>query len=87
MNTLWIALGWMFVALAAIYALGVAEPLARRFYPGSPGLLARLGAPLIFAGLAAACFQHFAIPALISIVTLGMVQITWSHWLRQRVRG
>ena len=87
MNTLWITFGWMFVTLAAIYALGVAEPLARRFYPGSPGFLARLAAPLIFAVLAAACFLHVAVPALIVTVALGTVQIARSRWLRRRTRG
>ena len=29
--------GWMFVALSAVFAVGVFKPFARHFYPGLPG--------------------------------------------------
>ena len=79
MNTLDTPLGWMFVALAAIFTLGIAPPFARRFYPGSPNFVRRLAAPVIFALLAAACFQGMALPALSLVVILGTALIAVSR--------
>ena len=72
MNTLDTPLGWMFVALAAIFTLGLAAPFARRFYPSSPNLLRRLAAPVIFSLLAVACFRGGALPALVVVVIVGV---------------
>jgi hypothetical protein len=74
------ALGWMFVALAGIFALGMAKPFARYYYPGLPGFPRRLAAPLIFGILAAACFMGIGRAALIFVVLLGLTLAVIGRW-------
>lgn len=64
-------LGWMFLGLAAMFSLGLIPPMAVRFYPTRPGLVARLAAPATFGLLAAACFAGFATPALYAVAGVG----------------
>ena len=73
-------LGWMFVALTAIFALGIAGPLARQYYPGPSTLPRRLAAPLIFNILAMACFMGFGQAALIFTVLLGLTLVVSRRW-------
>ncbi len=75
MNTPDTQFGWMFVAIAALFTLGLIPRFARRFYPGSPSLLRRLAAPVIFLLLAAACFAGMALPSLSLVVLLGTAMI------------
>ena len=77
-------LGWGFLLIAAIFSLGLARPFARRFYPGSPGFIPRLAAPVIFALLAAACFAGVGMLVFVLTATLGLTQIVVS---RSRRRG
>ena len=74
------ALGWMFVALAAIFALGLAGPLVRHYYPGPSTLPRRMAAPLIFSILAAACFTGIGLAALIFFVLLGLTLMIVRRW-------
>jgi len=71
MDTLNVPIGWMFVALTAIFALGLSPRWANRFYPTSPSFSRRLAAPVIFAALAAVCFAGFALQALSAVVIAG----------------
>ena len=72
-------LGWMFVALAALFALALVPRLAVRFYPARPGVGTRSAAPVIFSLLAGACFSGFDMPALVAVVLLGSAQIITSR--------
>lgn len=77
------ALAWMFVTIAAIFALGLTPHFARRFYPDMPHFRRRLAAPIIFGLLAAACFTGLAVPALALTAALGLTQVgrdRWRHW-------
>lgn len=80
MNTLDTDFGWLFAAMAAIFALGLTPQGARRFYPASPKLPGRLAAPVVFALLAAACFAGVAVEALSVVVVGGVTQIGVSRW-------
>ncbi|VTR94125.1 unnamed protein product [Gemmata massiliana] len=84
METFFVQSGWCFVALAAIFGLGLIPRLAPRFYPSSPGPLVRLVAPLIFAALGAACFIGFGLEALVSIALLGSVPVIVHRWRRRK---
>ncbi len=79
MNTLDTDFGWLFVAISAIFTLGLTPQWASRFYPASPTFLVRLAAPMIFALLASACFMGVAIQALMVIVVCGLTQIMVSR--------
>jgi hypothetical protein len=78
--------GWMFVFLAAFFALGLTASLARHFYPHSPSFLRRLAGPLIFGLLAVACFMGIGRAALILVVLSGLTLIVISHWRRRNDR-
>ena len=69
--------------VAALFALGLAKPFARHFYPGSPGLLPRLAAPLIFGGMAASCFLGVGREVLVFTVLAGLVLIAVTRWRRR----
>lgn len=75
MNTFFLSLGVLFLGLALFFLLGLLPRFARRFYPGRPGVVARAAAPLIFAGLAFACFRGAALPTLLLLVTVGSAMI------------
>ena len=70
----------MFVALATIFALGLAGPLARHYYPGPTTFSRRVAAPLIFSVLAAACFTGIGLTALIFAVLLGLTLVIVRRW-------
>ena len=76
-------LGWMFIALAALFSLALLPRLAGRFYPTRPGYVTRLAAPVIFGLIAAACFAGYGLPALAVIAVVGFAQIIAN---RKRVR-
>ena len=80
MNTLHTQLGWMFAALAALFALGLAPRLAPRFYSAAPSAPRRLAAPVLFAALAVACFLGAAVQALSAVVIAGMPLIVSRRW-------
>lgn len=73
-------LGWMFVALATIFALGIIGPLTLRYYPGQTTLPHRLAAPVIFSVLAAACFAGIGKGALIFVASLGLALAIRRRW-------
>ena len=75
MNTPDTQLGWMFVAMAAIFALGLIPRWAVRFYPTAPPFLVRLAAPVLFAVVASACFRGLAVKALALVIICGMTLI------------
>ena len=87
MNTLDTPLGWMFVLIASVFALGLTRTFARHFYPESPGFARRLAAPLSFAALAGACFRGAALPALVLTFALGATMILLSRWNRRNKSG
>ena len=60
-------MGWNFLLIAVVFALGLATPFARRFYPSSPSFVRRLAAPIIFIVLAVACFAGVGRWALICV--------------------
>ena len=72
--------GWMFLAIAAIFTLGIARPLARHYYPGRSTFPRRLAAPLIFGILAAMCFMGIGQAALIFAVLLGLTLVIIRRW-------
>ena len=72
-------LGGMFLFLALVNLAGLLNPFARHFYPGRPGVSGRAAAPVIFAGLAMACFQGAGLPALLVVAVAGMIQIAISR--------
>ncbi len=65
-------MGWMFVFMAAFFALGLLPQLAKRFYPDSARFRLRLAAPIIFGLMATACFIGLALPAMVLTVALGL---------------
>ncbi|MGH7940687.1 MAG: hypothetical protein ACREFR_06400 [Limisphaerales bacterium] len=73
-------MGWDFVVIAAIFALGLVKPFVRRFYPASAGFIRRLAAPVIFSALAATCFAGVGLWAFICAVILCLPQIVVSRW-------
>jgi len=73
-------MGWTLVLVAAIFTLGLASPFARHFYPGSPGLLHRLAAPLIFGVLAGTCFLGMGHEVLALTVLIGVPLIVADRW-------
>jgi hypothetical protein len=75
MNTPDTGFGWLFVAMAAIFALGLIPRWAVRYYPTSPPFLVRLAAPVIFAVLASACFLGLAVKAFAVLIVCGMILI------------
>jgi len=77
---LYAAFGWIFVALAAIFALGMAKPFARYYYPDLPSFPRRLAAPLIFGVLAAACFMGIGRAVLIFVVLVGLTLVFIRRW-------
>ena len=77
---LYLVFGWMFVALAGIFALGVARPFARYYYPVLPSFPRRLAAPLIFGILAAACFMGIGRAALIFVALFGLTLAVIRRW-------
>ena len=79
-------LGWSFILIAAIYALALAGPIARRFYPESPSLLVRLAAPVIFGGLGLACFAGMGRGTFICVALLGLVLISVNRWKRRGLK-
>lgn len=79
MNALHTQFGWMFTAIAAIFALGLAPRFARHFYPASPNFLVRLAAPVSLATLGTACFMGMAIQALVAVVAVGVTLILISR--------
>jgi hypothetical protein len=84
------ALGYLFVLVTALFALGLAPRLAPLFYPdyfAEPGLLRRLAAPVLFALLALSCFIGWGLQAFILTAVLGMAQIIVSRWNRQKRSG
>lgn len=80
MDTLDAPFGWLFVAMAALFALGLIPRWAVRFYPASPPFLVRLAAPIIFAVLASACFLGLSVQALTVVVVCGLTLIFVSRW-------
>jgi hypothetical protein len=78
-------LGWMFLGIAALFLLGLVPRLAGRFYPTRPRFVTRLAAPVVFGGLAAACFAGFATPALYAVAVVGAVLIVYRR--RGKVAG
>jgi hypothetical protein len=66
--------------------MGVIKPFARRFYPGSPTLFQRFAAPLVFGGLAAACFLGFGQEALLLTVAIGLALIGLNRRTRRRAK-
>jgi hypothetical protein len=69
-------LGWTLMLIAGIFSIGLSPSFAHHFYPGSPRLLRRLAAPLIFGGLAAACLMGVGFATLFLVIMLGLTQIT-----------
>jgi hypothetical protein len=76
-------MGWDFVLIAAVFALGLTKTFARRFYPALPSLKHRLAAPIIFSTLAAACFAGFGFWALTRVATLGLALMIVTRWRRR----
>ncbi len=79
-------LGWTFMLIACLFALGLATPIARHFYPDSPKFRHRLAAPLIFGALAVACFIGFGRAALFLVALLGLSLIAVSRWRRRSAK-
>ena len=76
-------MGWNFLLIAVVFALGLATLFARRFYPSSPSFVRRLAAPIIFIVLAVACFAGIGRWALICVTVLGLALIIVSRWRRR----
>lgn len=76
--------GWTLALIAAVFALGLTAPFARRFYPGSPGFRRRLAAPLIFGAWAVACCIGFGRVALFLVAFLGLILIAITRWRHHR---
>ncbi len=80
------SMGYMFVSLAAIFALGLVPSLAPRIYPASPNVSRRLIAPVVFAMLATACFTGIALQALVLTVVLGLPCIITNRWHERKFK-
>jgi len=76
-------LGWTYGLIAFLFALGLATPIARHFYPDLPSFRHRLAAPLIFGAMALACFIGFGHAALLLVSLPGLILIAVSHWRRR----
>ncbi|BCM89865.1 hypothetical protein IAD21_01713 [Abditibacteriota bacterium] len=75
-----LSLGYMFVSIAAIFALGLVPILSSRIYPTSPSLQRRLIAPLLFVLLAGSCFAGLGFQALVLTVIAGLSCIALKRW-------
>lgn len=84
MNTLDTQFGWLFAAIAAIFAFGLIPRWTVHFYPTAPPFLVRLAAPIIFAVLATACFMGLAVKALSLVIICGMILIAISRWVGRK---
>jgi hypothetical protein len=79
MSDFFTSLAGMFLLLAVVSLAGLLNPFARHFYPGRPGVSGRAAAPVIFAGLAMACFQGAGLPALLVVAVAGTIQIAYNR--------
>lgn len=68
-------LGWLFTGMAALFAAGLLPRCGRWPYPDSAPLAAKLAAPVIFAGLALACFHGAAMMTMggVAVVGIGLI--------------
>jgi len=64
-------LGWCFVAMAALFSLGIWPVLKTKVYPQAPGLGARMAVPAMFLILAQACFAGFGLWFMIFVILAG----------------
>ena len=77
MDDFYVVFAWTFVAIYALFMLGLAPAIGRQIYPqfDSLSLATRAIAPLPFAIIAAGCFAGFGQPTLIAVIVVGIALI------------